>query len=97
MGTFLPEEFKGLGKLSRDYVGFKTILLTLYFVYANPEVCTENKTLKTKKDSWIWLAPDLAKDCGRRHRRRNFMKMLAERQTVGGAFTVTVPYFTEPV
>lgn len=44
---FLPEKFKGLDRLSRDYVGFKTIP-TLYFIYSKLEVCTEKKTLKKK-------------------------------------------------
>lgn len=44
---FLPEKFKGLDRLGRDYVGFKTILPT-YFIYSKLEVCTENKTLNKK-------------------------------------------------
>lgn len=77
VGTFLPEKFQGLGRLSRDYVGFKTILPKLYFIYSKLEVCTENKTLNKKG-----FMDFVGTRCGWRHRTRNFMEMLADRRSL---------------
>lgn len=40
---------KGLHRLCRDYVGFKTIWLNLYFIYSKPDACIESKTLNKKE------------------------------------------------